>query len=57
MFIGFIYFLVVMILSSFTCLIVETKTEKDEKKEKEKTIKKINKQKEVNRYWFDINVK
>ena len=57
MFIGFIYFLIVMILSSFTCLLVENKAEKDEKKEKEKTIKNENKLKTVNRHWFNIDIK
>ena len=57
MFIGFVYFLIVMILSSFGCLVVETKVEKLEKKQKEKTIKKENKLKSVNRYWTDIDIK
>lgn len=57
MFIGFIYFLIVMIISAFGCLVVETKVEKNEEKEKEKTIKKENKLKSVNRYWTDIDIK
>lgn len=57
MFIGFIYFLVVMILSSFGCLVVETKVEKDEQNEKKKKLKNENKLKTVNRHWFDIDVK
>lgn len=57
MFIGFIYFLIVMIISAFGCLVVETKVEKNEEKEKEKTIKKENKLKTVNRHWFNIDVK
>lgn len=57
MFIGFIYFLIVMIISAFGCLVVETKVEKNEKKEKEKTIKKENKLKSVNRHWTNIDVK
>lgn len=57
MFIGFIYFLIVMIISAFGCLVVETKVEKNEEKEKEKTIKKENKLKSVNRHWTNIDVK
>ena len=57
MFIGFIYFLIVMIFSSFGCLVVETKVEKNEKKEKENKLKNENKLKSVNRYWTDIDIK
>lgn len=57
MFIGFIYFLIVMIISAFGCLVVETKVEKNEEKEKEKTIKKENKLKSVNRHWTNIDIK
>ena len=57
MFIGFCYFLIVMMFSSFGCLVAETKIEKKERKQKEKTIKNENKLKTVNRHWFNIDVK
>lgn len=57
MFIGFIYFLIVMIISSFACLGIENKWEKKEKRKREEKIKKENKLKSINRYWFNINIK
>lgn len=57
MFIGFIYFLVVMIITTFFGGLVESKTEKKEKESKLKNNKQINKIKNVNRKWFDIDVK
>lgn len=57
MFIGFIYFLIVTLFSAAISGFVESRLDKAEKEERKKRNKEINKQKEVNRYWFNINVK
>lgn len=57
MFIGFIYFIMVTCFSAAISGFIESRLEKAEKKERRKKNKEINKLKEVNRYWFDINIK
>lgn len=57
MFIGFIYFLIVTLFSAAISGFVESRLDKAEKEERRKKNKEISKQKEVNRYWFNINVK
>lgn len=57
MFIGFIYFLIVTLFSAAISGFVESRLDKAEKEEMRKKNKEISKLKEVNRYWFNINVK
>ena len=57
MFIGFIYFLVVMIITTVIGGSVESSMIKKEKELKNKNLKQINKIKNVNRKWFDIDIK
>lgn len=57
MFIGFIYFLIVTLFSAAISGFVESRLDRAEKEERRKKNKEISKQKEVNRYWFNINVK
>ena len=57
MFIGFIYFLIVMILTTLIGGSIESSINKKEKENKLKNKKQINKIKSVNRKWFNIDIK